>query len=199
MQLSQNTLNALPWIIGGGTIALCAFILALHLLLSWRKKKHCLAMRKAEYKEWMNDVKQFGGLTPTDAPIRLNANEDAYYNQPGAALYELASIRMGSIGGASFTVTDGVTMHSGGTRSESRDEWRETARGTVCITTQRILFIGNMRTHEIPIANILSVKAYPNETVINYRGHTKPIGFFDINGYIFATVMNMISEQIQPK
>lgn len=148
-----------------------------------------------KYKRWLASVRANGGTLPIirGLPIHLTKGEEGYFCDTSAVLYEPRSVRTGNVGGASFRVAKGVTIHSGGFSSESHDEWRETSRGTLYVTNKRIIFDGEMKNRVIPIADVMSVSAGYRNAVVNSHKLQRPVAFDSINGQIFAGVVNALA------
>lgn len=150
----------------------------------------------ATFKRWAAAVKASGGRLPTyDPGIRLKKGELCYFKDSTAKLLEPRSVRSGGFGGASIRVAKGVSIHSGRFASESHDEWREITTGALYVTNRRIIFDGATKNREILMSDVMSVQPGFRTAVVNSHKLQKPVGFSSINGQIFATVVDSISEE----
>ena len=131
---------------------------------------------------------------PCSVPIHLDRNEEGFFCDNNAKLYELRSVRNGNIGGASFRVAKGITVHSGGFRSESKDEWREISTGALYVTNKRIIFNGDKKTRIIKLSEVLSIDRNYQSAMVNSNKLQKPLIFGSINGQIFADIVDCLCE-----
>ena len=131
-------------------------------------------------------------------PIHLDKGEEGFYWDETANLYELRAVRDGKVGGASFRIAKGVTIHSGGFRSESHDEWREIANGALYVTNKRIIFDGDKKNRVIKLSEVMSVDRGYRVAVVNSAKLQKPIALGSINGQMFADIVDALCDVDRP-
>ena len=164
-------------------------------LVSRAKKKRLDEKADAAFKRWAAAVEANGRQLPTyDSDIRLKKGELCYFKDSTAKLLEPRSVRSGGYGGASIRVAKGMSIHSGRFASESHDEWREITTGALYVTNRRIIFDGATKNREILLPDVMSVQPGFRCAVVNSHKLQKPVGFSAINGQIFATVVDSVSE-----
>lgn len=194
--LARVTPNETGVIIIVGTIILVA-IIAIVCIIDYvakaAKARELDAAADACFRKWKADVASIGGRLPTYAvSIHLQKGEACYFRDTTAELYELRAVRDGRVGGASVRVMKGVTIHSGGFRSESHDEWRKIATGALYVTNKRIIFDGNMKNRILKLEDVMSIDPSYREACVNSNKLQKPFVFGEINGQIFATIVNSL-------
>ena len=168
-------------------------------LITSKRNRDLDARADARYKRWQQALQAAGGeLSPCLLPIHLDKGEEGFYCDETAKLYELRAIRNGNLGGASFRVAKGITIHSGGFRSESHDEWREIARGALYVTNKRIIFNGDKKNRIIKLSDVMSVDRGYRVATVNSDQLQKPIAFGSINGQMFADIVDALCEVDRP-
>ena len=179
-------------IIGGVFLALFAIVGIINAIAEGMRKKS-LELRAnlmyARYKEWLSAIQQNGGTIPTvELPIMLKDGEEGLY-QDSAQMLETRSIRTARHGGAAVRVAKGVTIGQGRTRSESHEEWRQIATGYLYITSQRLIFDGDMQSRNIKLSDIVSVNYDANNIQIATSKRQKTMIFTSVNGYITHAIL----------
>ena len=165
-------------------------------IVSAAKEKRLNEKADAAFKKWAAAVEANGRRLPIyDSGIHLKKGELCYFKDSTATLLEPRSVRSGGFGGASIRVAKGVSIHSGRFASESHDEWREITTGALYVTNRRIIFDGATKNREILMSDVMSVQPGFRTAVVNSHKLQKPVGFSSINGQIFATVVDSISEE----
>ena len=157
--------------------------------------KQADAQADAQYKKWCHDIAARGGDIPVcEVNLHLAKGEVCYFKNLTAELYELRAVRDGRAAGTSVRVMKGVTIHSGGFKSESHDEWRKVSMGALYVTNKRIIFDGELKNRIIPIADVMSVVPDYRKVCVNSHKIQKPLAFGSINGQIFADIVNALYE-----
>lgn len=152
------------------------------------------ALADAQFKKWRNALESADGYLPAvRLPINLQRGETGYFYATSVTLCEPRAVRSGSYGGGSVRVMKGVSIHSGRFASESHDEWRPITTGNLYVTDRRIVFDGQMKNRIIKLDEVMSVSTGYREVCVNSSKLQKPIGFKDVNGQIFAAVVNALS------
>lgn len=187
-------LTPVVWIFCGLILigVVCGVIAA---IVSAAKEKRLNEKADAAFKKWAAAVEANGRRLPIyDSGIHLKKGELCYFKDSTATLLEPRSVRSGGFGGASIRVVKGISIHSGRFASESHDEWRAITTGTLYVTNRRIIFDGATKNREILMPDVMSVHPGFRLAVVNSHKLQKPVGFGTINGQIFATVVDSISE-----
>jgi hypothetical protein len=168
------------------------------------KRKKALELRgdlmHKRYKDWLAAIQQNGGdIPPIELPIILQDGEEGLY-MDSAQMLETRSVRTARHGGAAFRVARGVTIGQGRTRSESHEEWRQIAAGYLYITSQRLVFDGDMQSRNIKLSEIVSVNFDANNIQIATSKRQKTMIFTSVNGYIAHAILTAaIKHQPCPK
>ena len=131
------------------------------------QQKHQLIVQKE------NDANQFltslqnGKITLTSdntSPVILKKNESLSIVMHNITLQEPRAVRQthAAYGGPTIRVAKGVSFRLGGAsaRSESHEEIRAIDRGSLILTTKRLIFIGSKRTTNIDLRKIMAIEAY---------------------------------------
>ena len=131
------------------------------------QEKHQLIVQKE------NDANQFltslqnGKITITSnntSPVILKKNENLSIVMHNITLQEPRAVRQthAAYGGPTIRVAKGVSFRLGGAsaRSESHEEIRAIDRGSLILTTKRLIFIGSKRTTNIDLRKIMAIEAY---------------------------------------
>lgn len=109
--------------------------------------------------------------------LNLQANEIAHV-QLAASLLEDRVVRSGYVGGYSgfsFRIAKGVRWHVGGSRGQSVSERAivPVSQGYLCLTNQRIVFLGNPKSIEMKWAKILGVVPYEDGLQVQVSNRSK--------------------------
>jgi hypothetical protein len=162
------------------------------------QEKHQLIVQKE------NDANQFltslqnGKLTLTSnntSPIILKKNESLSIVMHNITLQEPRAVRQthAAYGGPTIRVAKGVSFRLGGAsaRSESHEEIRAIDRGSLILTTKRLIFIGSKRTINIDLRKIMAIEAYTDgiesqrenkQKTEYFKGTNSTIVNFNIDG-----------------
>jgi len=162
------------------------------------QEKHQLIVQKE------NDANQFltslqNGKIPitsnNTSPFILKKNESLSIVMHNITLQEPRSVRQthAAYGGPTIRVAKGVSFRLGGAsaRSESHEEIRAVDRGSLILTTKRLIFIGSKRTTNIDLRKIMAIEAYTDgiesqrenkQKTEYFKGTNSTIVNFRING-----------------
>jgi len=131
--------------------------------------KSCDSIWK-DYSEFLNEFEETSietlkkeGLSPWsfEVPVLLRDNETAYLVRENVGLYEGRRYTYQSSGmGMSLRVARGVWMRSGsGSGSiENEDMMKLLDEGSFVLTNKRIIYVGDMKSIQIPLKQILAVE-----------------------------------------
>lgn len=116
-------------------------------------------------------------LRTVSSPVILKKNEEAYLSLPNITLSEPRAVRVSKSAGtgASFRVTKGIAVHSGGgqSKSVSHEEIMAIDNGTFVITNKRVIFVGSKKTVNIDLTKILAMNIYKDGISIQRENKQK--------------------------
>jgi hypothetical protein len=155
--------------------------IAVHAYQKWSEKQ--AAIRAAV--KWMAELVDKGmriKLICGDASgVILDSHEELLGFFPETTLLEPRAVRTyrGGYAGPSIRVAKGVSFRFGGYRgsSESHDEMRSIDRGTLVLTSQRLMFIGAGRTSSVALEKIIRVEGF-NYTLQLHRDGKQRVEYF---------------------
>ena len=152
------------------------------------------ALADAQFQKWRSALEAADGyLQEIPLPINLQKGETGYFHATSVTLCEPRAVRSGGYGGGSVRIAKGVSIHSGRFASESHDEWRAITTGNLYVTDKRIIFDGDMKNRVIKLEDVMSVAPGYRDACVNSSKLQKPIGFKNVNGQIFAAVVDALS------
>jgi hypothetical protein len=102
-------------------------------------------------------------LSPDEKPIILK-----HVN-----FFEERSVRRSTGSGMSFRLMRGVYYHTGAGVSFSTPQMMQVDTGHLIVTNKRLIFIGQMRSFEIPITRIINVAHGSNAIMVSASGNYK--------------------------
>ncbi len=110
-------------------------------------------------------------------PVILKKNEEHVISLSNITLKEPRAVRKtsGGYAGPRIRIAKGVSIGLGkfGASSESHDEIRDIDRGTLTITTKRIIFFGTKSSTNIDLTKIISITPYTDGIGINRENKEK--------------------------
>ena len=96
--------------------------------------------------------------------LGFDSDESVVFVLPGVRLLEPRAIRRSrsNYGGPTIRLAKGLSFRlgAGTSQSESSDELREIDQGTLVLTTNRLAFMGSMRTSSVKLDDIIGMEAY---------------------------------------
>ena len=132
---------------------------------------------------WLQQLSS-GAVTVTrnnNTNVVLNPGEQFIYAIPDVIFSEPRSVRetSGTYGGPSVRVAKGVTWRMGGfkAKSESHEELRNIDKGTLTITSKRLIFTGAVKNMSIDLKKIISMDPYEDGISLSKEGKERP-GYF---------------------
>lgn len=146
-----------------------------------------------------------GGLPSVQVSgLMLHKGESACWSEPAAILDERVVDRqyVGGYAGVSFRVTRGVYFRTGGVRGhiETRKGIVPTSTGRFVLTNQRLIFLGDAMSIDVPWSKILNVDFYQDGIRISQTGRSKPtlIRFdhaenTEVIGQLISRIMNEVT------
>jgi hypothetical protein len=97
-------------------------------------------------------------------PTGFEFDEQVIFCLPGVSLMEPRAVRYtrGGSAGSSIRIMKGLSIRTGGWagRSESVEELRTIDRGTLVLTTKRLVFLGQLRTNSVILSDIISIQSF---------------------------------------
>jgi hypothetical protein len=165
-------------------------------------KQQITKLNLERIENFLNNIKEGCNLiSSVESPILLKKGEKLIIKVPDIVLSEPRAVskRTGSIGGASFRVAKGFTVHVAGTQgqSESTEELRDIDQGIFILTSNRLVFLGSKRTTEINLAKILAVESSINGVGINASGKSKPLYFKGLGKYEMTYTLDNQTSKIR--
>ena len=162
------------------------------------QEKHQLIVLKENDENQFLTSLQNGKITITSndtSPVILKKNESLSIVMHNITLQEPRAVRQthAAYGGPTIRVAKGVSFRLGGAsaRSESHEEIRAIDRGSLILTTKRLIFIGSKRTTNIDLRKIMAIEAYTDgiesqrenkQKTEYFKGTNSTIVNFRING-----------------
>jgi hypothetical protein len=95
--------------------------------------------------------------------------------------------RRGSSGGVSFRVARGLWLRTGSFGSKAVQEITELDMGEFVITSQRLIFVGNRKLIEYPLAKILCINASKTQLAVARSGKQKIEYFVGVDSLTLRT------------
>lgn len=145
----------------------------------------------AEYRAWAARKPR-----AVPSPIVLNAGEEARYCS-SASLYEPRAVLYTDYGGGSVQLTDELTIHSGSSRSASRQEWGWISNGRLVVTNERVVFVGDCACRNIPLASIMSLGYDVFNLTLTTSESQKPMEFGSVNGRILYDLLRQFTALLE--
>ncbi len=171
-------------------IALLVVLLVASRKLSRHRREQLLRRQQQEAQKLIQDVSSSGRLPVVkDPPILLHEGEFATL-MADSKLIEERAVRLGAYGG--MRVAKGMWI--GGGQSESHGELRAIDSGLLVLTNQRLVFVGSMRTSEIPLKKIVNVTEWVDALQVNTSARQKAQTFTIPNPFIWGTLIRMLTE-----
>jgi|GEM_PF-4477899 len=97
-------------------------------------------------------------------------------------LYEPRSVR--NYGGGSIRIAKGIRLHAG--QAESHLENRQIDSGSLILTSQRLVFVGGLRTTSIDLRKIFNIIPFEDGFQINREGKNRPESFSSEDSEVWA-------------
>ena len=86
-------------------------------------------------------------------------------------------------------------IYLGGGKSVANEKWGNVAYGELVLTNFRLIFIGDMRSIDLPLAKINGVEQFTNGIRINQTGRSKPIFFTVSNPQLWQEAIQILASQ----
>ena len=138
----------------------------------------------------IRDLKKEGlEAWPFEVPIMLNKNETPYIVRQNVNLYEGRRFAYrSSSSGMSLRVAPGIWIRSGsgGGTAESEDIMKLLDTGDFTLTNRRAVFVGNKKTIEVPLRDIIAIDVKEDGLLYMARRNKKRIEAFSMH---FPTLM----------
>ncbi len=143
-----------------------------------------------------------GNLPSIQIPgLMLHKGEVAHWSEPGAIIEERVVNRqyVGGYSGVSLRIMRGVYYRTGGVRGhvETTKGIVPTSLGNLVLTNQRLIFLGNKTSLDIPWSKVLNMDFYRDGIGVAKSGRSSPTvikfnhdGNTDIIGHIISRIIN---------
>ena len=172
-------------------------ILALLFVISLFFKRQYYEQQRSEvlneFTSYIRTIEAQGRLPQvTDPDFHTQEGEFIVLAQHGSTMREVRAARV--TGGAGTRIKiGGIPLYLGGAQSRPLDEIRETANGTLYLTNQRLVFIGDKRTLNAPFDKILSVTNSPAGITVHQSARSQPVSFTVSNPLIWDGVYGILN------
>lgn len=143
-----------------------------------------------EYEEAIKELKS-GTIKVINTNMILKNGEEALL-QCYCSLKETRAVRHSFGNGSSVRVFKGFSVHSGKSTSYSTDEYTTIDRGSIVLTTNRIIFDGEKSDRVIPLKDIISINPFLNGIEVSTSRYKKSMIFVLPNAarwYLYSYVM----------
>lgn len=181
------------WAIIIALVFLFASPIVYAILRDRRAARELTETRKRNFMKWAAWVKHHEQLPVVNANLMLEEGEIVHHAAK-STLVEPRSVRVSNHGGAAYNVGGGLIIGGGRSVSESHNEWRKISKGTVYVTSLRVIFDGDMDNRSVSLSSILSVQADADGAMITTSARQKTIGLTDTNGLILRAAIQIARE-----
>jgi len=147
------------------------------------------------YKRWHQMIAMSGQIQPVSCDLILSEGEECLRVEDHVTLYEVRAVRRSSHTFGSMPVGKGLRVGRGYSTSESTDEWRPIADGTLYVTNKQVYFDGDKQDRKIPIAKISTIKADWSAIEISSGTRQKSMVFAGVNGKVCREIVLCASGQ----
>lgn len=124
--------------------------------------------------KWLASYKEVRGLITIPSTYPCKRGEGVLYTEDDVRVQETRKVR-----------------GPGGT---SNDQWTTLDTGTLYVTNQRLIFVGDNNTRNIAIKDIVSTKAYVDSFDVTSSKRSKPMGFLCNNPALMRAIVNLIQD-----
>lgn len=145
-----------------------------------------------------------GRLDLIDSPQILTKKNEVVHLEVGAGLLKEVAIREWQAGsrGVSFRIAKGVSYRIGNTRGKSvvvGTELQIEDGGVLCVTSSRIVFTGERKTMEIPLAKLIDVNVY-TDAILFHASNRQRSPMFKLQqgmGDVVAATVNAAIQRLE--
>jgi hypothetical protein len=148
-----------------------------------------LQKQQVEAQEILTRFSSSGGLPVIQDPPVILQDGELGVLMAKSQLMEERAVRRAGYGG--IRVARGVWI--GGSQSEPHGELRTIDSGTLVLTNQRLVFLGTLRTSEIPLKKIVSITRWLDAIQINMSGRQKAQLFSVDNPLIWESLIKRLT------
>ncbi len=160
-------------------------------MAKYRKQQNASKLRR--YNEWKRIVETSKTVPSVPCNLVLPLGEICFWVDEGVTLYEVRSVRTSSHTFGSVPIVKGVRIGKGISTSESEDQWRPIACGTLYVTNKKIFFDGDKQNRTIPLNKVASIKAEPSTVEISASSRQKSMIFDGANGSAIQDVIHLVN------
>lgn len=130
--------------------------------------------QEAVMAEWVERCKAAGGLIQIESSFPCKRGEGVVYTENGVRLQETRKVR-----------------GPGGT---STDQWKTLDTGTMHVTNQRLVFIGDNGTRNVAFKDIIATKCYLDSFDVTSSKRAKPMGFLCKAPRLILAIVKVLQE-----
>ncbi len=116
-------------------------------------------------------------LPVLDANILLKKDEKCHYESPASLIEEKTKTRyVGTTQGVSIKIDKKVAYQTGGFKGEKIvDTFKEvTDFGVLCLTNQKVIFVGDKKSITYPINSIVNIQKFPDAIQFQKENEVRP-------------------------
>lgn len=172
-----------------GILVLLMFLLKVPRRIAW-------ARMKSKANAFFKQVDKHGKLPVVSTTLLLRSGECAVYFK-SSELFETRSVRTYQSGFAGVRLAKGIYVGQSRGRSFSRQELAKIDRGTLTVTSKRIVFEGSDGARAIPLGKILSASPWKDSVEVLSEGRQKAVVFSAENPIILATIIQLCCNEKQ--
>ena len=193
----EQFITALIWIVVISFLITLGLMMYYVLVESQEKAAEIVASKnlREEAMQWAAKAEANGGFIPLAVDIALRADEAVFFKS-FSCLYEVRAIRVTNHVGAHYRVTQRIGVGSARSVSESHDEWRPISTGTLYITNQSVLFVGDQQSRMVEIKKIVSVKNTDSIIEVVSDNRVKSMRFTVSNGLIAKVLLDHLVKTV---
>jgi hypothetical protein len=156
----------------------------------------------AQAQQFVRSAEENKKLGAVSTRIVLRRKETAYYSD-AATLYETRAVRHYESSHTGMKIAKGLYIGGSSGRSASTQEWTGIATGTLTITNQRLVFVGDKEERVVPISKIVATDIVrtndgPTRVEVSVEGRQKNMMFTADNPFILATIIRICCQVADP-
>lgn len=192
----MNTDALMTWLSAEPLVPFMAVVIGAFVLLMirdrWNKRQHIRHIYKT-YHEYMRGIIDKREI-PTIEMEKLNPQKNEFCVLVcRSTMYEFKSERL-SVGLGSRVKMGNLPVYFGGTRSQSVSRLRQVSNGRLYLTNKRIAFVGDQKTFNTRLADVMNVENGLDLIHVSMQKHTKPIIFSVDNGFIWWGLTRLLTK-----
>ena len=144
----------------------------------------------AEAHDFVERIQKEGAFPPAQSSVVPDRSGQPVLFAGKAVLYELRSKTKRGYAGTRIKV-GGLPIYLGSSSPTTSNSIRETAEGELALTTQALVFSGNLRSQNMPLKRISGLQAMDDAIQINLDGRAKPLWFRVPNPVLWTALVQL--------